>query len=143
MTLVNSAVGQARLSQLDVILAGDDVKNKKPDPEIYNTAKGLIGMDATRCIVVEDSIVGLKAAKAAGMRCVITYTSSTEKEDFRSYGADDVLASLAGVTLENIKSYFATPAGAPAAAPVAAVAAAPVKEEVELPGWNLSWMIKK
>jgi HAD superfamily hydrolase (TIGR01509 family) len=58
--VVNSVVGLERLSKLDVVLAGDDVKNKKPDPEIYNKAKGMIGMDSTKCIVVEDSMVGLK-----------------------------------------------------------------------------------
>ena len=38
-----------------------------------------------RCVVIEDSIVGLKAAKGAGMRCIITYTESTENEDFYGY----------------------------------------------------------
>ena len=38
--------------------------------------------------MVEDSIVGLRAAKSAGMRCVITYTEQTEGEDFYGFGAD-------------------------------------------------------
>ena len=34
----------------------------------------VVGVPADRCVVIEDSIVGLKAAKGAGMRCIITYT---------------------------------------------------------------------
>lgn len=47
--------------------AGDDVQNKKPDPEIYNTARGRLGLPADRCLVVEDSLVGLRAAVGAQM----------------------------------------------------------------------------
>ncbi len=36
----------------------------------------------SRCVVIEDSLVGLRAAKGAGMLCIITYTESTKNEDF-------------------------------------------------------------
>ena len=50
------------------------------------------------CVVVEDSVVGLRAAKAAGMRCVITYTVQTASEDFYAIGADAKLLDMsAGV----------------------------------------------
>ena len=104
--VVNSLVGKERLSQLDVVLAGDDVKNKKPDPEIYNRACEMLNMDKSRCIVVEDSVVGLKAAKAAGMKCIISYTSSTAKEDFKGLGADEVLADLQGYSLSDVMKHF-------------------------------------
>jgi beta-phosphoglucomutase-like phosphatase (HAD superfamily) len=86
--VVDSIVGKARLAQLDVIIAGDDVREKKPSPEIYNLAADRLGLSHADCIVVEDSLVGLRAAKAAKMKCVITYTSSTEREDFYGEGAD-------------------------------------------------------
>jgi hypothetical protein len=41
-----------------------------------------IGVPPERCVVVEDSLVGLRAAKGAGMRCIITYTESTKDCDF-------------------------------------------------------------
>lgn len=104
--VVNSLVGKERLGRLDVVLAGDDVKNKKPDPEIYNTARAMLGMDKSQCIVVEDSIVGLKAAKAAGMKCIITFTSSTAKEDFRGLGADEVLPDMQGYRLADVLKHF-------------------------------------
>ncbi|KAJ1636772.1 HAD-like domain-containing protein [Pavlovales sp. CCMP2436] len=86
--VVDAVVGKERLAKLDVIIAGDDVQNKKPHPEIYLLAASRLGLSSKACIVVEDSLVGLRAAKAAGMRCVITYTASTEAEDFYCEGAD-------------------------------------------------------
>lgn len=55
--VVNSVVKPERLSRFDLILAGDDVKNKKPDPEIYNTARARLGIPAENCLVIEDSMV--------------------------------------------------------------------------------------
>lgn len=48
------------LQSLDVFLAGDDVAKLKPDPCIYLTAAEKLGVDPSQCLVVEDSIVGLK-----------------------------------------------------------------------------------
>lgn len=85
--VVDAVVGKERLAKLDIIIAGDDVTEKKPNPEIYNLAAQRLGLPNEKCIVVEDSLVGLRAAKAANMACVITYTSSTQAEDFYGEGA--------------------------------------------------------
>ena len=86
--VVDAVVGHDRLERMNVIIAGDDVDSKKPDPMIYNLAAQRLDLDPGACVVIEDSIVGLKAAKAAGMRCCITYTPSTKGEDFYAHGAD-------------------------------------------------------
>lgn len=80
------------------------VSAKKPDPLIYTTARERLGMSEDQCIVVEDSLVGLRAAVAANMRCFITYTSGTADQDFYSEGADATVPDLASrkVTLESI-----------------------------------------
>jgi HAD superfamily hydrolase (TIGR01509 family) len=103
--VVNSVVGEARLAKLDVIIAGDDVERKKPDPEIYNTARARLGLPASQCVVIEDSLVGLRAAVGAGMRCVVTYTASTAGEDFYVEGASAKLLDLSqrgGVNLRDL-----------------------------------------
>eukprot|EP01036_Dinobryon_divergens_P025761 gene25761-34342_t len=101
--LVDAVVGPERLSKLDVVIAGDDVSEKKPHPMIYDTARERLGgIPAENCVVVEDSLVGLRAAKGANMRCIITYTSSTEREDFYGEGADAKICNLGGVTLADI-----------------------------------------
>jgi HAD superfamily hydrolase (TIGR01509 family) len=64
------------------IYAGDVVPRKKPDPAVYMLAAEELGVEAKRCVVVEDSNIGLRAAKAAGMRCVVTQSGYTADEDF-------------------------------------------------------------
>ena len=62
-----------------VIVAAEDVPRCKPDPAGYLAARAALGRDtplpAGRCVVLEDSLAGLDAARAAGMRCVMLTTS--------------------------------------------------------------------
>ncbi|MQM06220.1 hypothetical protein Taro_039041 [Colocasia esculenta] len=53
-----------------VILGGDEVDHGKPSPDIFLEAAKRMGVDASRCLVIEDSLVGVAAAKAAGMHVV-------------------------------------------------------------------------
>jgi HAD superfamily hydrolase (TIGR01509 family) len=78
--------------KFDVVLAGDIVKKKKPDPEIYNLALEKTGLAPTECLVIEDSRNGVLAAKAAGMFVVATTNLYTEKEDLHE--ADIVVTCL-------------------------------------------------
>ncbi|KAH9712969.1 Haloacid dehalogenase-like hydrolase domain-containing protein [Citrus sinensis] len=77
---LENLIGMERFEGLDCFLAGDDVKQKKPDPSIYVTAAKRLGISEKDCLVVEDSVIGLQAATRAGMACVITYTSSTAEQ---------------------------------------------------------------
>ena len=82
-----------------VIVATEDVSECKPDPEGY--LKALEQLNATldreiqahECLVIEDSIVGIEAAKAAGMRCVAVTNSYSAQE---LTAADQVVTSLEG-----------------------------------------------
>jgi HAD superfamily hydrolase (TIGR01509 family) len=68
--------------QFDFVLAGDVVKKKKPDPEIYTLALTRSGLKPEEVIVVEDSQNGVEAAYAAGIRNIVATTNVyTEKED--------------------------------------------------------------
>jgi len=51
------------------ILTRENVKNPKPAPDIYLSCAARLGVEPDQCCVVEDSPVGIKAAKAAGMKC--------------------------------------------------------------------------
>ena len=75
-----------------LVLAGDIVPKKKPDPAIYTLARDRLGVAPAECVVVEDSRNGLLAARAAGIRCVITKSCYTQGEDFRE--ADAVYPEL-------------------------------------------------
>jgi beta-phosphoglucomutase len=60
------------------ILAAEDVGVCKPDPRGFNRARELLDVPPKRCVVVEDSIPGLHAARAAGLRCAMLATSHPE-----------------------------------------------------------------
>jgi beta-phosphoglucomutase-like phosphatase (HAD superfamily) len=86
-------------------MAGDDVTKKKPDPLIYNLAREKVDLPADMCVVIEDSIVGLRAAEGAGMPCIITPCGSTLGQDFMGEGAKFVCATTvkeSGVSLSKI-----------------------------------------
>ncbi len=79
--------------KFDIVLAGDVVSKKKPDPEIYNLALSKIGLKPDECVVVEDSKNGVLAAKAANMNVVVTTNYYTEKEDVNS---GDIIVTCLG-----------------------------------------------
>lgn len=63
---------KASLGQyLDFYVSNQDVKNGKPDPEMYNKAIERMGLDPKECIIVEDNENGIKAARASGANVMI------------------------------------------------------------------------
>lgn len=61
------------------IAASEDVSRGKPDPEVFLKAAAKLGADPSSCVVIEDAQVGLRAAKAAGMKAVgVTITHPAE-----------------------------------------------------------------
>jgi len=60
------------------IVAAEDVEACKPDPRGYNRARELLELSPKRCVVVEDSLPGLQAARSAGLRCAMLATSYPE-----------------------------------------------------------------
>ena len=54
-------------ASIDLKLTAEDVERPKPDPEIYNKAAKILDIRPKRCLVFEDSIWGIMAAKKANM----------------------------------------------------------------------------
>ncbi|MBN1406727.1 MAG: HAD family phosphatase [Calditrichaceae bacterium] len=52
------------------IVSGDDVVNRKPDPEIYTRTIQNLGLSAKQCLAIEDSPAGVQSAKSAGLYCI-------------------------------------------------------------------------
>lgn len=71
----------------------DDVANPKPAPDLYLSAAEGLGVQPEHCVALEDSQNGLRAALAAGMRCVVVPTAITAELDYA--GAALRLTSLA------------------------------------------------
>jgi beta-phosphoglucomutase len=64
-------------ARFDAIVVGEDVEHKKPDPEIFLLAARRLGLEPKDCLVIEDAVSGVAAAKAAGCRCLALTTSFT------------------------------------------------------------------
>jgi beta-phosphoglucomutase-like phosphatase (HAD superfamily) len=64
------------------VLAGDIVARKKPYPDIYLLALERLRLPAMDCLVIEDSQIGLRAATAAGIPCMITTSTYSAGESF-------------------------------------------------------------
>jgi len=82
----------ADLAARFAVFAGDVVPRKKPAPDIYALAVRELGVGTDDAIVVEDSSIGVAAARAAGLPVVVTVSGYTADEDFD--GAALVLSSL-------------------------------------------------
>lgn len=54
----------------DAVIGAEDVVQKKPAPDIFLAAAKKLGCDPEECVVIEDAVNGIQAARAAGMRCV-------------------------------------------------------------------------
>lgn len=83
----NIKVGNLPVECFSAIVTSADVKNQKPDPEIFLKAAGKMGLDPSQCIVAEDAVSGVQGAKAGGMKCMgITTTFPASR--LISLGAD-------------------------------------------------------
>jgi beta-phosphoglucomutase len=87
------------------VVTGDDVRRGKPDPEVFLTASEKLGVDPLRCVVFEDAVAGVEAARAGGMRCVaVTFVGHHSADNLRAAGADLVVGSLEEVTVEQVSA---------------------------------------
>lgn len=80
----------------DAWVTGDDIQEPKPDPEIYRRAASELGLFPKQCVVIEDSVAGVTAAKAASM-CCVAVTNTFPGEQLRE--ADRIVDSLEAVTV--------------------------------------------
>ena len=80
-----------------VVVTGADVTHGKPHPEPYLLTAARLGVPPAACVVFEDAAVGVRAAKAAGMRCIaVPNPDATQLQDLSA--ADLILPSLTAFT---------------------------------------------
>lgn len=87
--LLQATLGADGLAAFEVIVAGDDVAAKKPAPDVYLQVIRMLRVPAARCLALEDSSNGSKAALRAGIPVVITRSAFMPDDRF-----DGVLAVL-------------------------------------------------
>ena len=89
-----------REEQFDVIVTGSEVKHTKPHPEIYLTTAKKLGLKSSNCLVIEDSVTGVEAAKKAGAFSVAVTNSFSKKDLAR---ADLIIGSLEELDIKKIQ----------------------------------------
>jgi HAD superfamily hydrolase (TIGR01509 family) len=75
-------MGPELAAEIDVISSGEEVRHKKPAPDVYQLAMQRLGVSPGECVALEDSEMGLAAAAAAGVPAVVTVNSDTLEQDF-------------------------------------------------------------
>lgn len=91
------------LDRFVVVVTGDDVEVRKPDPEAYEATVARLGADPGEVVVVEDSGNGLRAARKAGLACLVVVNGYTRDHDLDGaalvvdgFGAPGAASVLAG-----------------------------------------------
>jgi HAD superfamily hydrolase (TIGR01509 family) len=100
MELVMQTVGLEKF--FSVFVTGEEVVKGKPDPQIFQLAASRLHLPADRCIVVEDTVSGVRAAKAAGMTCVAISTTHDRDELTEADLLIDHFTSLRPEDLHNL-----------------------------------------
>ncbi|MEW1953120.1 HAD-IA family hydrolase [Terrabacter sp. NPDC080008] len=95
--LMRARLAAAELPVPAVLIAAEDVRTGKPDPEGYELAADRLGVPPSRCLVVEDAPAGIAAGLAAGAR---TLAVSTSHDRTHLGSADHVVADLRSVVIE-------------------------------------------
>ena len=89
-----------------LFINGDDVKEGKPSPQGFLLAAKKLGVEPKNCVVMEDAVVGVRAAKRAGMYC-IAIANTYPKKDITE--ADIVVNSLEEITVKMIVKLLTSP----------------------------------
>jgi len=78
----------------EVIITAEEVDKPKPDPEIFLKCASELASEPRRCVVLEDSVFGVEAAKAARMECIAVSTGAYSRRELDKAGADVMVGSL-------------------------------------------------
>ncbi|SNB22157.1 HAD family hydrolase [Flavobacterium psychrophilum] len=84
------------------IVSGEDFPKSKPDPAIFIHAATLSVAPKEKCVIIEDSTNGIKAAKAAGIYCIGYDSVNSKLQDYSL--ADKVISHFADLQINNLKS---------------------------------------
>ena len=78
----------------DAVLTAESISHSKPDPEIFLKAASKLKTSPEKCVVIEDSIFGVKAAKSANMSCIAVLTGVYSKQELEREKPDLIVKTL-------------------------------------------------
>ena len=91
------------IDKFQVIIAGNEVKKGKPDPDIFLMASKQLGLDPKECLVFEDATLGVEAAKRAKMKCI---GIDRHGDKMRLAKADLVVSDLGQLNSKKLEELF-------------------------------------
>ena len=85
------------------MIASEDTQRGKPDPQVFQRRRPASRRPARRCVVFEDAVAGVQAARAGGMKCIaVRFVGHHPATSLRQAGADLVVESLEQVTARTV-----------------------------------------
>jgi len=90
----------------EAIICDQDVAEGKPSPQVFQLAARRLGVEPGDCIVIEDAVAGVSAARRAGMHC-LALTATHPRHRLKE--ADLVVDTLEGVSLSDLEGLFKPP----------------------------------
>jgi beta-phosphoglucomutase len=88
----------------DAIVSAEDTQRGKPDPQVFLVAAAKLGVPPARCVVMEDAVAGVQAARAGGMKCVaVRFVGHHPESALAAAGADLVVPSLEQVSVGTVR----------------------------------------
>jgi len=89
-------------SKFEKLISDTELEKGKPYPDIFLKAAKLMQVSPEVCLVIEDSSAGVRAAKSAGMKCIICPDPFVKKQCCEYQNADKIVRSLEEITLKTI-----------------------------------------
>jgi beta-phosphoglucomutase len=88
----------------DAVVSMEDTQRGKPDPQVFLVAAERVGVAPPRCVVIEDAVAGVQAAKAGGMKCIaVTFVGHHPEASLRQAGADLIVRNLEEVSVPAVR----------------------------------------
>lgn len=93
--VVDKLLSEKRIGgYFDVVVSADEIFSPKPDPEVFFVSAAKLGVKPEDCVVVEDSVFGVRAAKAAEMKCIAVSSGAYSREELQEENPDLMINSL-------------------------------------------------
>jgi beta-phosphoglucomutase len=86
------------------VVSMEDTQRGKPDPQVFQVAADRLGVSPDRCLVMEDAVAGVQAAKAGGMKCIaVRFVGHHPEHKLAAAGADQVVRTLEEVSVQTVR----------------------------------------
>ncbi len=84
----------------EAVVSMEDTQRGKPDPQVFKVAAQKLALPVQNCLVFEDAVAGVQAAKAAGMKCIaVTFVGHHPEAALQAAGADRIVRTLEEVSV--------------------------------------------